>query len=62
MATNQTTLEDFGAELAEAAYPVALRLGVGDRWLDLQLDLWKVLTATVKKWDREALLPRSTGR
>ena len=47
------TLEVFAAELTAAAYPVALLHGVGDKWLDLELDLWRVLTETVKKWGRE---------
>jgi hypothetical protein len=47
-------LENFAAELTEAAYPIALRHGVGEKWLDLELDLWRVLTETVKKWDQEA--------
>ena len=55
-------LEDFAAELTEAVYPVALRRGVGDRWLDLELELWKVLNEAVKKWDRQALLARSIGK
>ena len=59
---NPTALEDFGAALAAAAYPVALRHGAGDRWLDLELDLWKVLTATVKKWDPESLRTLSEGK
>jgi hypothetical protein len=41
----------LAAELTAAAYPVALRHAVGDRWLDLQLELWQALTETVKKWD-----------
>jgi hypothetical protein len=48
-----TVLENFAAELAAAAYPVALRHGIGDKWLDLELELWQVLTETVKKWERE---------
>jgi hypothetical protein len=55
-------LQDFAAELTEAAYPVALRRGVGGRWLDLELELWKVLNEAVKKWDRQALLPHSIGK
>jgi hypothetical protein len=46
-------LEAFAADLAAAAYLVALRHGLGDNWLDLELDLWRVLTETVKKWGRE---------
>jgi hypothetical protein len=49
----QDILEAFAAELTAAAYPVALRHGMGDKWLDLQLELWRVLTETVKKWARE---------
>ena len=45
--------EDFAAELTVAAYSVALRHGVGDKWLDLELELWRVLTETVKKRERE---------
>ena len=48
-----TFLEDFGAELAEAAYPVLLRHGVVDDWLDMKLELWKVMKESVKKWDQE---------
>ena len=43
--------ETIAAELAEAVFPVALRYGVGHRWLDLELDLWHVLAETVEKWD-----------
>ena len=42
-------LEVFAAELTAAAYCVALRDGAGDKWLDLELDLWRVLTETVRK-------------
>jgi hypothetical protein len=55
-------LEAFAAELTAAAYPVALRRGVGARWLDLELELWKVLNQAVQRWDRQALLPSSTGK
>ena len=50
--SRDTFLEDFGAQLTEAAYPVVLRHGAIDNWLDLQLELWKVLKETVKKWDQ----------
>jgi hypothetical protein len=46
-------LEVFAADLASAAYLVALRHGVGDKWLDLELDLWRVLTETAKNRGRE---------
>jgi hypothetical protein len=45
----EQSLADLGAELTAAAYSVALRHAVGDRWLDLQLDLWRALTETLKK-------------
>jgi hypothetical protein len=44
-------LEAFAAELASAAYRVALRHGPGGTWVDLELDLWKALMETVRKWD-----------
>jgi hypothetical protein len=46
-------LDSLGAKLTEAAYPVMLQHGVVDSWLDLELDLWKALKETVKKWDQE---------
>src|SRR5438552_13776660 len=46
----ESSLETFAAELTEAVFPVALRYGVGDLWLDLELDLWHVLAETVQKW------------
>jgi hypothetical protein len=55
-------LEDFAAELTEAAYPIALRHGVGEKWLDLELDLWKVLIKTVNKWDQQTHVPGSAGK
>ena len=41
-------LEALAAELASAAYAVALRHGV-DKWLDVELELWEALKETVKK-------------
>jgi hypothetical protein len=46
--------EVLAAELTAAAFPVALRHGVGGQWLDLELDLWRVLTETVKEWGRKS--------
>jgi hypothetical protein len=43
-------LENFAAELTAAAYSVALRRGVGARWLDLELELWKALNEAVRGW------------
>ena len=53
-------LEDFTAELTRAAYAVALRHGWGDLWLDLELDLWRVLTDTIRTWGRGS--PRARRR
>jgi hypothetical protein len=47
------TVEDFAAELTEAAYPVLLRHGTVDNWLDVELELWRALVGTVEKWERE---------
>jgi hypothetical protein len=47
-------LEEFTAELTRAAYAVALRHGAPDKWLDLQLELWKALRETVKEWEQES--------
>ena len=49
VAESNRALEIFAAELTAAAYSVALRHGAGDKWLDLELDLWRVLTETVRK-------------
>jgi hypothetical protein len=50
--------ETFAADLTEAVFPVALRYGVGDGWLDLELDLWHSLSETVEKCARA---PRVAG-
>jgi hypothetical protein len=44
-----TTREDFVAELAAAAYAVALRHGTRTPWLDLELELWHALNDTVSR-------------
>ena len=43
-------LDTFAAELALAAYRVALRTRTRGTWLDLELDLWRALADTVKTW------------
>ena len=55
-------LDDFVADLTEAAYPIALRHKGGERWLDLELDLWRAMAQTVKKWEQRAFLPASYGK
>jgi hypothetical protein len=41
-------LETLAAELALAAYRVALRTRPQGTWLDLELDLWRALADTAK--------------
>jgi hypothetical protein len=53
-------LDNFAADLARGAYRIALRHGTGGAWLDLELELWRVLTEMVRKWERE--WPRAAGR
>ncbi len=45
--------ERWAAELTTAAYIVALRHCATSRWLDLQLELWRALSATVATGDGE---------
>ena len=42
-------LEDFAAALTDVAYRVALQHGVGDRWLELHLDLWGAMTEAIEQ-------------
>lgn len=49
----ETLLENFAAELTEAAYLAALRHGVAGSWVDLELDLWHVLADKVRMRGRE---------
>jgi hypothetical protein len=42
-------METVAAELTEAAYPVALRHGSGGSWVDLELELWQVMYATLQR-------------
>jgi hypothetical protein len=48
-----TALENFAAELAEAAYPIVLRHGPAESWLDLQLELWRTMRQAVSKWAQD---------
>ena len=41
--------EDVLAELTTAAYRVALRHGLRDPFIDVELDLWRELRAAVQK-------------
>ena len=42
-------VENLAAELTDAAYPVALRHGVGGSSIDLELDLWKALGEKLRR-------------
>src|SRR6266849_2322780 len=42
-------VENFAADLTDVAYRVALPHGMGDQWLELQLDLWEALTEALEK-------------
>jgi hypothetical protein len=57
VADADSSSEALAAELTAAAYPIALRHAIGDEWLDLQLELWQVLTETVKKWGGDGRKP-----
>jgi hypothetical protein len=48
-----TGLEDFAAELASAVYPLVLRRGLKDSWLEVELGLWRRLAETVNQWARQ---------
>jgi hypothetical protein len=48
-----TLLENIVAELTSAAYSFALRQGIRCPWITVELDLWRALAATAKKWGRE---------
>jgi hypothetical protein len=51
--TRDAPLETLAAELALAAYRVALGARMQGTWLDLELDLWRALADTVKMWGEE---------
>ena len=59
LSNQRPCLDEFVADLTEAVYPVALRHKGGEAWLDLELDLWRMMARTVKKWEQRALLPLS---
>src|SRR5215467_7704137 len=45
-------LTSFAADLTDAAYSVVLRHGIGGSWIDLQLDVWRVLAASITETPR----------
>jgi sRNA-binding carbon storage regulator CsrA len=46
-------LETLAAELADAAYTIALRARAENSWINLELSLWKAIAKTVKLWAME---------
>src|SRR5262249_26336657 len=44
--------ENLAAELTSAVYPLALRSGLKDSWLKVELALWRAMVETVEKWAR----------
>jgi hypothetical protein len=50
VADAEQSLEALAAELTVVAYAVALPHAGGGKWLDLQLEMWRVLTETLKRW------------
>jgi hypothetical protein len=52
-------LTTFVADLTDAAYGAVLRHGISGSWIDLQLDVWKALAASVTQTGRTASPPRS---
>ena len=53
----RSRLDDFVADLTDAAYPVAMRHAADEAWLDLELDLWRAMRKTVQKWERQLTQP-----
>jgi hypothetical protein len=51
--------EDLAAELTSAVYPHVLGHGPKDRWIDVELALWRALAETVEEWAR--LRPTAAG-
>jgi hypothetical protein len=41
-------LENIAAEMTSVVYPLVLRHGLKCSWLDMELDLWRALTLSVK--------------
>ena len=55
--TGKDSLDAFAAELSDAAYQIALRNGLANSWVDLELGLWRALAATVKNFGRRSSRP-----
>ena len=53
-------LSSFAANLTDAAYSIVLRHGIRGSWIDLELELWKVLALLVAQKERNTSRLRST--
>ena len=47
----QALVAELVAELASAAYRIALQHGARAVWVDLELDLWRALMEAVNRWE-----------
>ena len=47
-----TSPDELAAELTSAIYPIVLGSRPRDSWVAVELDLWKALSETVKRWAR----------
>ena len=54
-------VENIAAELTTVVYPLVLRRGLGGSWIKVELGLWRALSETVRKWDRERPPAESSG-
>lgn len=51
-------VEELLAELAAAAYGVALRHGIKGPFIDVELDLWRELRVVLDRHEEDGLSPR----
>jgi carbon storage regulator len=51
------SLDAFTAELSDAAYQIALRHGLADSWVDLELGLWAAVAVRLKNFRRKSSRP-----
>jgi len=56
-----TVVTAFAADLADAAYAVVLRHGVGGSWIDMQLEVWRALAETIGETEWQTLETQSPG-
>jgi hypothetical protein len=53
MSDNLHILENAAAELTSAVYPMVLRRGPKDSWINVELALWRALAEAIKRWARQ---------